>query len=661
MAIPEEDVARVRAATDIVALIGEHAALKRQGRRWVGLCPFHQEKSPSFSVNAEEGLYYCFGCQRSGDAISFVRDVEHVDFVEAVRRLADRSGITITEDAAATAERQKRNPLYDAMTEAVDFYHQRLLAAADGGPARDYLRSRGYDGDVVRAFKLGWAPAGWDALCSHLKVSDRVLTDSGLGFVNRRGRRQDAFRARVIFPIFDPSGKAIALGGRILPPGAGAATAAPEGPKYKNSQDGPIYAKRRTLYGLNWAKTDVVASGEVIVCEGYTDVIAFFQVGLPRAVATCGTALGEEHFRVLGNFATRVVLAYDADAAGEAGATRVYEWERHHSVDVAVAALPAGSDPGDLARTDPDALRRAVAEAQPFLRFRIDRVLDAADLRTNEGRAKAAELALAVVADHPNALVRDQYLMVVADRCRLEPTSLRALLDEFVRRGPTEESMRGPSATRDSSTRREPSTGGDSSTGRPSSMHRSPSTGNGQGDGVGRPGASNGGAVPMNGDRARGRGAAGHDGEAQRAGLEALRLLVHRPESVEQRLEPLLFGDERQRAAFVALSSADSLHEAIRGAEEDSPDVAILLRRLAVEEPAADADDVVVQLVWIASRRALAGLESEIRLSPEALAELAPVTARVSRDVQELEDREGASAASQRLLAWLVERGEDNA
>jgi DNA primase len=647
VAIPEEDVARVRAATDIVALIGEHAALKRQGRRWVGLCPFHQEKSPSFSVNAEEGLYYCFGCQRSGDAISFVRDVEHVDFVEAVRRLADRSGITITEDAAATAERQRRNPLYDAMTAAVDFYHERLLSAADGGPARDYLRSRGYDGDIVRAFKLGWAPAGWDALCSHLKVSDRVLTDAGLGFVNRRGRRQDAFRGRVIFPIFDPSGKAIALGGRILPPGAGAATAVPDGPKYKNSQDGPIYAKRRTLYGLNWAKTDVIASGEVIVCEGYTDVIAFFQVGLPRAVATCGTALGEEHFRVLGNFATRLVLAYDADAAGEAGATRVYEWERHHSVDVAVAALPAGSDPGDLARTDPEALRRAVSEAQPFLRFRIDRALDAADLRTNEGRAKAAEAALEAVADHPNALVRDQYLMVVADRCRLEAASLRTLLDDLVRRGPR------PVAPRDTSARRDADAG------------RNGARGNGQdpaaaGDHRGRerpPGAT--GPAPVNGDRSGGRAPTRHDGDAQRAGLEALRLFVHRPESLAGRLHPFLFGDERQRAAFAALSRATSLHEAIRGAEEDSPDVAVLLHRLAVEEPAADADDVVVQLVWIASRRALAGLESEVRLSPGALAQLAPVTARVSRDVQELEDREGASAAAERLVAWLVERGEE--
>jgi DNA primase len=653
VAIPEEDVARVRAATDIVALIGEHAALKRQGTRWVGLCPFHQEKSPSFSVNAEAGLYYCFGCQKSGDAISFVRDVEHLDFVEAVRRLADRAGVTITEDAAVTAERQRRNPLYDAMAKAVDFYHDRLLAAPDGGPARDYLRSRGYDGDVVRAFKLGWAPDGWDTLASHLKVSDRVLSDSGLGFVNKRGRRQDAFRGRVIFPIFDPSGKAIALGGRILPSRAGTAPggavragagrgdgagggAVPDGPKYKNSQDGPIYAKKRTLYGLNWAKTDVVASGEVIVCEGYTDVIAFFAVGLPRAVATCGTALGEDHFRVLGNFATRVVLAYDADAAGQAGANRVYEWERHHSVDVAVAALPAGADPADLARTDPEALRRAIAEAQPFLRFRIDRVLQSADLRTNEGRAKAAEAALAVVADHPNGLVRDQYLMVVADRCRLEAATLRGLLDDLVRRGPDAASGPHPSPRGDPSGRRS----------------NGPPTG---------PGAPPPGARPGGGP-GRGRLSA-PDGEAQRAGLEALRLVVHQPTSMADRLQPLLFSDERQRAAFATLSTAGDLHAAIRRAEDDSPDVAVLLRRLAVEEPAADADDVVVQLVWNASRRALAELDSESRLSPDDFAEISRETARVRCDIEELEfkDGDGAIKAADRLLAWLIERGEESA
>ncbi len=634
MAIPEEDVARVRAQTDIVALIGEHAALKKQGTRWVGLCPFHQEKSPSFSVNAEEGLYYCFGCQKSGDAISFLRDVEHLDFVEAVRRLADRSGITITEDAAVTAERQRRTPFYDAMTKAVAFYHDRLLTAPDAGPARDYLRSRGYDGDIVRAFQLGWAPDGWDALASHLKVPEKVLVDSGLGFVNKRGRRQDAFRGRVIFPIFDSSGKAIALGGRILPQRGGSVPggSVPDGPKYKNSQDGPIYAKRRTLYGLNWAKADVVSSGEVIVCEGYTDVIAFSQVGLPRAVATCGTALGEEHFRVLGNFATRVVLAYDADAAGEAGATRVYEWERHHSVDVAVAALPPGADPADLARTDPEALRAAVTEAKPFLLFRIERALGAADLRTNEGRAKAAEASLAVVADHPNSLVRDQYLTLVADRCRLEAATLRPLLEDLVRRAAA-----GPPAE-DGALRRHPS------------APRSPTHRNGDGREAGD---------PPNGRRPQGR----HDGEPAGPGLEALKLVVHQRDAVLDKLDPMLFNDDRQRVAFESLVSAGGLHEAIRCVEDDSPEVALLLRRLAVEEPVLGADGVVMQLVRTASWRALADLDAEGRLSPDAFAQVARVTTQILSDIRELDSEEegGAIKAKDRLVAWLIERGEENA
>ncbi len=634
MAIPDEDVVRVRSATDIVALISEHAALKKQGTRWVGLCPFHQEKTPSFSVNAEMGVFHCFGCQQSGDAITFVREIEHVDFVEAVRRLAERAGVTITEDPSATADRQRRAPLHEAMEKAVDFYHERLLSAADAGPARDYLRSRGYDGEVVRQFRLGWAPDDWDALAKHLKVSDKVLTDAGLGFVNRRGRPQDAFRARVMFPIFDTSGKPIALGGRILPPpapddpagalapGPGGRPGAGPGPKYKNSQDGPIYSKRRTLYGLNWAKRDVIENGEVIVCEGYTDVIAFFVAGMPRAVATCGTALGEEHFRLLRNFARRVVLAYDADAAGQEGAGRVYEWERHHEVDVAVAALPAGADPADLARDNPAALRAAIAEAKPFLAFRVDRVLESADLRSAEGRAKAAEAALAVVAEHPNELVRDQYLMLVADRCRLEPDALRALATRVAN-----QAKAAPAETNGSRPER------------PADLE------------------------PERGDRegsSRGSGRGTGRSEASRPGLEALRLAVHRPERVGDRLESLLFPDELHRAAFVALTESEDLHQAVEAAEDHDPRVAGLLRRLAVEEPATDADDVVVTLVRNASRRALAVAEAQVRLSPNTVGEIAPVIARVRHDLDELDDPERCLVAADRLLAWLVGRDDTN-
>ncbi|HXR54223.1 MAG TPA: DNA primase [Acidimicrobiales bacterium] len=640
MAIPDEEVAQVRSATDIVALIGEHVALRHQGRRWVGLCPFHGEKTPSFSVNAEEGLYYCFGCQASGDAISFVRAVETLDFAEAVRQLASRAGITLHEGTGRGSDSKWRGELLDAMERAVAWYHERLLSAPDAGPAREYLRSLGYDAAVVRKFRLGWAPDDWDALSTSLKLSERVLTATGLGFVNRRGRRQDAFRGRIIFPICDPSGHPVALGGRILPPRAGAPASGdpsrgPE-PKYKNSQETVIYSKRRTLYGLNWAKKDIVATGEVVVCEGYTDVIGFFQAGVERAVATCGTALAEEHFRLLRNFGRRIVLAYDADSAGETATARVYEWERRHEVDVVVATLPAGTDPGELAMRDPKALAEAVAGSRPFLQFRLDRVLQGADLSTPEGRAKAADAAIAVIAEHPDDLVRDQYAMTVSDWCRLEPEAVRRRLEE-ARRRPS----RAP-ATRSSRPGREPYE---------SRRRDGPDQG---------PLAARVPNEPVEEDRTARPRANRPPDPSSRPGMEALRLAVHRPEAIADRIEDVLFGDELQRRAFLALAEADSLHDAIDGAP---PDVADLLRRVAVEEPvipddvAVDpVDDVVAQLVRVATRRALSDLQVQARTAPEGLEETAAEAVRVRLLLEELDDSSDGSEATRRLLAWLLDR-----
>src|SRR5436190_4191613 len=421
MGILDEDIARVREATDFVSIASEHIALKKVGQRWTGLCPFHAEKSPSFSVNAEEKLFYCFGCQAKGDVITFVREIEHLEFAEAVERLAAKAGVQVRYDQAAVPrDRQRRDRLVEVMKKAVDWYHQRLLAGDDAAPARSYLRSRGYDGDVVRQFQLGWAPDDWDALARTLKVSDDVLRDAGLGFVNRRQRQQDAFRGRVMFPIFDTKGDPVAFSGRALP-GA-------DGPKYKNSAESPLYSKSKVLYGLNWAKADVVAAGEVIICEGSTDVIGFFLAGLPRAVAGWGTALTEDQVRTLKNFARRLVLAYDADTAGQAAAERLYEWEKRYEVDIAVADLPPGSDPADLARNDPERLRAAVEQARPFLAFRIDRALNSASLTAPEGRARAAEAALAMIREHPDEFVRDQYVMDVSTHTHIEADRLREAL-----------------------------------------------------------------------------------------------------------------------------------------------------------------------------------------------------------------------------------------
>ncbi len=242
MSVPAEEIRQVRDATDLVALIGEHVALRKSGRRFVGLCPFHNEKTPSFSVNAEEGVYYCFGCQRSGDAITFVRETEHLDFLDAVRRLADRAGIELHEDGAGGTGWRDRATLYDAMARAVTWYHERLLKSPDAGRARGYLRSRGYDEETVARFQLGWAPDEWDAVVRALGLSPELAAASGLGFVNRAGRLQDALRNRVLFPIMEPGGRPVALGGRVLPPREGEVPERPE-PKYKNTQETAIYHK----------------------------------------------------------------------------------------------------------------------------------------------------------------------------------------------------------------------------------------------------------------------------------------------------------------------------------------------------------------------------------------------------------------------------------
>lgn len=497
MGIVTDDIARVRQASDIIQIAGEHIALRKAGRRYVGLCPFHAEKTPSFSVNAEEGLYYCFGCGAKGDVITFVREVQHLEFAEAVETLAGRAGIQVRyDDAAVSRERQRHDHLVEAMRGAVEWYHERLLSAPDAAAARAYVRSRGYDGEIVRTYRLGWAPDDWDALCRHLKLPVDVLRDTGLGFLNRRERQQDSFRARLMFPIFDVRGDPVAFGGRTLPGGPP--------PKYKNSPETPIYSKRRVLYGLNWAKAGIVSSGEVVVCEGYTDVMGLATAGVPRAVATCGTALAEEHFRTLKNFARRVVLAYDADAAGQAAAERFYEWERMYEVDISVADLPEGTDPGELARRDPDALKAAISGARPFLAFRLERVLAGADLQTAEGRARGAEAALAVVREHPSELVRDQYLMEVADRTRIGADRLRNLV-----------SARRPTVA-------------------PSAPRRDVSP------------------VPT---------------PRSRPEIEAIRLALHHPEAILGRLHVVLFDDEVALGAYRALAGTDNLHDAIDQAD----------------------------------------------------------------------------------------------
>ena len=408
MAILDDDIERLKATVSIVDVVSEVVQLRKVGRNFVGLCPFHAEKSPSFNVREETGRYRCFGCDQSGDAFTFVQQTKHTDFVGAVEYLATKAGMQLTyTNANQSAERSRRKRLVEAMDAAVEWYHEQLLSDPNARPAREYLRSRGLSGDTARQFKLGWAPDDWDALSRGSGIDGELLRTVGLGFTNRAGRMQDALRARVLFPIYSDNGEAVAIGGRILPGSSDPA-------KYKNSPETPIYAKSKTLYGLNWAKGDIANNDQAIVCEGYTDVIGFHRAGVPRAVATCGTAFTEEHVRLIKRYASRVVLAFDADSAGQGAAERFYEWEQKYQVQVSVLRLPDGKDPGELAQRDPAALAAAVADAAPFLAFRLRRVVDRQAARTPEERVRLAERAMSVVNEHPDVNVRKLYAGEVA-------------------------------------------------------------------------------------------------------------------------------------------------------------------------------------------------------------------------------------------------------
>ncbi|MEZ5167333.1 MAG: CHC2 zinc finger domain-containing protein [Acidimicrobiales bacterium] len=275
MGIHDDDIAKVRESADLVAIIGEHTEIKRSGRQWMARCPMHGERTASLSVSPEKGVYHCFGCGRSGDAITFVQEMDHLDFAGAVEALAARSGIQLRYTSKDEgSQRARKRGLLDAVAKAVDFYHQRLVTAPDAGEARSYLRSRGYDGDVVRRYEIGWAPDGWDHLARHLRLSADDLRASGLGFVNKAGRQQDFFRARIMFPIHDERGDAVGFGGRILP--------GHDGSKYKNTTtDSLVYDKSRVLYGLHAHREGIVKAGEAIICEGYTDVIGFADAEIP--------------------------------------------------------------------------------------------------------------------------------------------------------------------------------------------------------------------------------------------------------------------------------------------------------------------------------------------------------------------------------------------
>lgn len=422
--ISDEDVSRVRDATDLVSLVSETVVLKKKGRLFWGNCPFHGEKTPSFKIDPTTQLWHCFGCSRGGDAFGFVMEAEHLDFPDAVRRLAERARIDITEVGGPGLPVGRKERLIAACESAADFFHRQLTSSRTSGAtaARDYLAGRGFSIDVARRWRLGYAAAERDALAKHLRsqgFTAEEIVEANLGLADGPVVK-DRFFGRIMFPIADLSGRTIAFGGRVVGKGE---------PKYLNSQETPIFHKSANLYALDRSRNNIVASGTAVVVEGYTDVIALHEAGVSNAVATLGTALTERHVKLLGRFGKRVVYLFDGDEAGRRAALRAVEFldwsitpeagSGQTALDVAL--IPGGMDPADyVAAEGAEAMHAMVDAAQPLLRFAIDTRLESHDLGRPEGRSAALADAAALLTPVRDSLLGQDYAGYIAGRLQTD-------------------------------------------------------------------------------------------------------------------------------------------------------------------------------------------------------------------------------------------------
>jgi DNA primase len=416
---------RVRDAADMVEVVGARTDLRRAGpARYMGLCPFHEERTPSFSVDADKKVYHCFGCGASGDVFTFVRETEGVEFAGALELLADRYGVALersAENPAAAARRQKRDRLYALLERTAGYYERVLWEAPEAAGARAYLSQRGLGDEVLRRFRVGWAPSPWDRVYTASRragFSDEELVGAGLASRSRRsGQLYDRFRARITFPLADKRGRVIGFGARTLSTGS-------SGPKYLNSPEGELYRKGHQLFGLHLARRAATSARAMVVTEGYTDVLALSQAGVENAVGLMGTALTDWHVRELAATVGGggvIDWALDPDASGQEAVLRSAELLSRRDVELRVVPLPEGLDPADLVvREGAKRTTELIASSVPFARFRVERVLARSDLDTPEGRDNAwqdVERVLVIVEDGP---LRQELTREVSSRLGLE-------------------------------------------------------------------------------------------------------------------------------------------------------------------------------------------------------------------------------------------------
>jgi DNA primase len=415
----------------MVALVSERTELRRAGAdEWVGRCPFHDERTPSFGVNSAAKVYYCFGCQASGDLFTFVRETEGLDFVGALEILADRFGVqleTVEEDPGATARRARRERLHSLLGRAAAFYARYLWDAREAERARAYLMRRGLTEETLRRFRVGYAPSAWDRMLTASRragFSDDELLAAGLvqRSKTRPGQVYDRFRERIMFPAADARGRVLGFGARAMRDN--------QQPKYLNTSDGELYHKRSQLFGIDLARAAAARAGRIVLVEGYTDVLALHQAGLTNAVGIMGTALTEEQVTELGRVAKDLVLCLDADEAGQEAMLRAERLAAQRSLKLYVAPLPEGLDPAELIERDRgEELRSVIERSKRFVAFHVERILDRADAGSAEDRERAAREVAPVLADlrDTDGVLRDELLNQAAARLAIPDDRLARL------------------------------------------------------------------------------------------------------------------------------------------------------------------------------------------------------------------------------------------
>ncbi len=414
-----ETIERVRDAADIVEIVSAYTDLRRQGERFVGLCPFHDERTPSFSVKPRDGFYYCFGCEAGGDAIRFVQEKEGLAFPDAVEALAERYGVEIereAEDPKAEEARRRRGRLGEALERVAAFYEAYLWESPKAPKARTYLiEERGLGEEVLRSFGVGFAPSAWDSVLTRGQRAGYSVDELlAAGLIQRSqktpGGHYDRFRARITFPVRDHRGRVVGFGARGMGPDAK--------PKYLNSPESEVYRKSRTLYGIDRARGPIARGGRAVVVEGYTDVIALHGAGVEEAVAVMGTAITPEQLKLLGGYAEEVVLALDADRAGREAMLRAQRVAGSGRLRLLVAAMPEGEDPADMMGTEEGSnrLRALLADAVDLAVFHVRAILADADLSSPPGRDRALDEVAPVLVAMGETITRQEMVREVADR-----------------------------------------------------------------------------------------------------------------------------------------------------------------------------------------------------------------------------------------------------